>query len=88
MKRLVFEPEHEQLRETARQFLEKECAPHVEKWESERLVAREAYVAAGKYGLIGFNMPEEYGGGGVDDFRFNAVIVEELAKMPAAAGDD
>ena len=29
MKRLVFEPEHEQLRETARQFLEKECAPHV-----------------------------------------------------------
>ena len=38
------------------------------------------YVAAGKYGLIGFNMPEEYGGGGVDDFRFNAVIDEEIAK--------
>ncbi len=57
MKRLVFEPEHEQLRETARQFLEKECAPYVEKWESERLVDRESYVAAGKYGLIGFNMP-------------------------------
>jgi len=87
MKRLVFEPEHEQLRETARQFLEKECAPHVEKWENERLVDRESYVAAGKYGLIGFNMPEEYGGGGVDDFRFNAVIVEELAKFgPATPG--
>jgi alkylation response protein AidB-like acyl-CoA dehydrogenase len=87
VKRLVLEPEHEQLAETARQFLEKECAPHVEKWESERLVDRESYVAAGKYGLIGFNMPEEYGGGGVDDFRFNAVIDEEFAKFgPATPG--
>ena len=50
MKRLVFEPEHEQLRETTRQFLEKECAPNVEKWESQRLVDREAFVAAGSTG--------------------------------------
>src|SRR6478609_9372640 len=63
VKRLVFEPEHEQLRETARQFLEKECAPNVEKWENERLVDRESYVAAGKYGLIGFNMPAKFGAG-------------------------
>jgi alkylation response protein AidB-like acyl-CoA dehydrogenase len=84
MKRLVFEAEHEQLRDTARQFLEKECAPHVEKWESERLVDRESYVAAGKYGLIGFNLPEKFGGGGVDDFRFNAVIVEEFSKFGSA----
>ncbi len=84
MKRLVFETEHEQLRETAKQFLEKECLPNVEKWEADRLVAREAYVAAGNYGLIGFNMPEEYGGGGVDDFRFNAVIVEEFSKFGLA----
>ena len=84
MKRLVFETEHEQLRETAKQFLEKECLPNVEKWEANRLVDREAYVAAGNYGLIGFNMPEEYGGGGVDDFRFNAVIVEEFSKFGLA----
>ena len=84
MKRLVFEDEHEQLRATARQFLEKECAPHAEKWESERLVDRESYVAAGKYGLIGFGMPEEYGGGGVEDFRFNAVVDEEFAKFGSA----
>ena len=84
MKRLVFEPEHDQLRETARQFIEKECAPNLEKWESQRLVDREAYAAAGKYGLIGFNMPEQYGGGGSEDFRFNAVVVEELAKFGAA----
>jgi len=85
MKRLVFEPEHEQLRETTRQFIDKECVPNAETWESERLVGREAYAAAGKYGLVGFNMPEEYGGGGSDDFRFNAVVVEELAKYAAAA---
>lgn len=87
MKRLAFEAEHEQLRETARQFIEKECRPHAEKWEAQRLVDREAYLAAGKYGLIGFNMPEKFGGGGSDDFRFNAVVVEELAKYgPASPG--
>ena len=81
MKRLVFEPEHEQLRATTRQYIERVVAPRAEKWERERLVDRAAYLEAGKYGLIGFNLPAEYGGGGSDDFRFNAVIVEELAKF-------
>ncbi len=85
MRRLVFETEHEQLRETTRQYLEREVAPHAEAWERERLIDRSAYVAAAKYGLIGFNMPEKYGGGGADDFRFNAVIVEELARFGSAA---
>jgi alkylation response protein AidB-like acyl-CoA dehydrogenase len=85
MRRLVFEVEHEQLRETARQFIEREIAPHAEKWERDGQVDRSAYLAAGKYGLIGFNLPEEYGGGGIEDFRFNAVIVEELAKFGSAA---
>ena len=81
MKRLIFEPEHEQLRETTKQYIEREVAPNAQRWERERIVDRSAYIAAGKYGLIGFNMPEEYGGGGSDDFRFNAVINEELAKF-------
>jgi alkylation response protein AidB-like acyl-CoA dehydrogenase len=80
MKRKIYEAEHEALRETTKQFLEREVAPHADKWERERIVDRSAYIAAGKYGLIGFNMPEEYGGGGSDDFRFNAVITEEFAK--------
>src|SRR3984957_14320864 len=80
MKRLVLEPEHEAFRETVRQFIDRELVPNAEKWESDRLVDRSAFVAAGKYGLIGFNMPEQYGGGGVDDFRFNAVIDEEIAR--------
>jgi len=80
MKRQIFEAEHEALRDTTRQFIERELMPHAEKWEAERIVDRSAYAAAGKYGLIGFNMPEEYGGGGVDDFRFNAIVDEELAR--------
>src|SRR5271167_314930 len=80
MKRLVLEPEHEAFRETVRQFIDRELVPNAEQWESNRLVDRSAFVAAGKYGLIGFNMPEQYGGGGVNDFRFNAVIDEEIAR--------
>ena len=85
MKRRVFEAEHEQLRETTRHYIERELVPHAEKWERERIVDRSAFVAAGKYGLIGFNMPEQYGGGGSDDFRFNAVIDEEIARYGGPA---
>ena len=85
MKRCVFEAEHEQLRETTKEYIERELVPNAEKWERERIVDRSAFVTAGKYGLIGFNMPEEYGGGGSDDFRFNAVIDEEIARYGGPA---
>src|ERR1700710_304071 len=85
MKRLVLEPEHEAFRETVRQFIDRELVPNAEQWESDRIVDRSAFAAAGKYGLIGFNMPEQYGGGGVDDFRFNAVIDEEIARYGGPA---
>lgn len=81
MRRTIFDTEHEQLRDTATQFIAREVAPNAQKWEEAGIVDRSAYTAAGRYGLIGFNMPEEYGGGGSDDFRFNAVVVEELAKF-------
>jgi len=80
VKRTIYEPEHEEFRNTVREYIERELVPHQEKWEQQRIVDREAYIAAGKYGLIGFNMPEEYGGGGTDDFRFNAIIDEEMAR--------
>ena len=85
MKRTVFEDEHEALRESTRQYIERELVPNAEKWEEQRMVDRSAFLAAGKYGLIGFNMPEEFGGGGSDDFRFNAVIDEELARYGGPA---
>jgi alkylation response protein AidB-like acyl-CoA dehydrogenase len=81
MRQTIYEPEHEQFRETVRQFLAREVESHVVDWESARIVDRSAYAAAGKHGLLGFNVPEEFGGGGVDDFRFNAVISEEMARF-------
>src|ERR1044072_9060394 len=80
MKRTIYDEEHEAFRATVRGYIESELVPIAEKWEADRLVDRSAYVAAGKHGLIGFNMPEEFGGGGSDDFRFNAIIDEEIAK--------
>ncbi|GAC1642738.1 MAG: acyl-CoA dehydrogenase family protein [Mycobacterium sp.] len=85
MKRKIYGAEHEALRETTKQFIDREIAPNADKWERDHIVDRSAYVAAGKYGLIGFNMPEEYGGGGSEDFRFNAVINEELSKWGPTA---
>ncbi|MGB5148900.1 MAG: acyl-CoA dehydrogenase family protein [Mycobacterium sp.] len=80
MKRLIYEAEHEAFRQTVKDYIERELVPNAEKWGTERLVDRSAYTAAGNYGLIGFNMPEEFGGGGSEDFRFNAIIDEEMAR--------
>src|ERR1700726_1287405 len=85
MKRLVLEPEHEAFRETVRQFMDRELVPNAERWEGDGLVDRSAVVAAGKHGQIGVTRPEGYGGGGVDDFRFNAVIDEEIARYGGPA---
>jgi alkylation response protein AidB-like acyl-CoA dehydrogenase len=79
MRRTVFDPDHEQFREVVREFLAREVAPHAQAWEAAGIVDREVYRAAGKHGVIGFNVPGEFGGGGVSDFRFNAVVAEELA---------
>ena len=79
MRRTVFEAEHEQFREAVREFLVREVAPHAQAWEDAGIVDREVYQAAGKHGVIGFNVPEQFGGGGEADFRFNAIVAEELA---------
>jgi acyl-CoA dehydrogenase len=79
MRRTVFEAEHEQFREVVREFLAREVAPHAQAWEAAGIVDREVYRAAGKHGVIGFNVPEQFGGGGEADFRFNAIVAEELA---------
>jgi alkylation response protein AidB-like acyl-CoA dehydrogenase len=84
MKRTLFEPEHEAFRETCRTFCDKEIVPHHEQWERERIVPREVWLAAGRQGLLGFSISEEYGGGGVDDFRFNTVLGEELVRAGAS----
>ena len=63
MRRTIFEPEHQQFRDTVRDYITLELAPHSQEWEAAGIVDRSAYVAAGKHGVIGFNVPEEFGGG-------------------------
>ncbi|QUH04772.1 acyl-CoA dehydrogenase family protein [Saccharopolyspora erythraea] len=78
MRRELFEDEHEAFRETVRAFIAKELTPHVAAWEEAGVVSRDAWLAAGEQGLLGFSIDEEYGGGGTEDFRFNVVFDEEL----------
>jgi len=79
MERKIFEPEHDMFRETARRFYEKECAPHSAEWERSGITAREPWLRAGELGLIGWEAPEKFGGQGVKDFRYNAIMTEEMA---------
>jgi alkylation response protein AidB-like acyl-CoA dehydrogenase len=79
MRRTIFAEEHELFRETARTFYLRECAPYAEQWERDGQVSRAAWAAAGKAGLIGWQFPEEYGGQGIRDFRYNAIMAEEMA---------
>ncbi len=84
MKRTIFTAEHEAFRETVRTFLDKEVRPHHERWEREGIVDRELWLAAGKRGLLGLAVPEEFGGGGTDDYRYSAVLAEEFARAGAS----
>ncbi|OLT16454.1 acyl-CoA dehydrogenase [Pseudonocardia sp. CNS-139] len=78
MERELFTDEHRAFRELARSFFEKECAPHTERWEAAGQVDREVWLKAGEVGLLGWEAPEEYGGTGVRDYRFNAIMSEEF----------
>jgi alkylation response protein AidB-like acyl-CoA dehydrogenase len=84
MDRDLFEDEHEQLRASFRAWLDKEVVPHRDEWDRAGIVPRELFTAAGALGFLGFEIPEEFGGAGVKDFRSNLVINEEV--QAAGAG--
>ncbi len=78
MEQHLYESEHEDFRQLCRTFLAREAAPHHEEWERAGIVGREVWRKAGAAGLLGMDVDIEYGGGGQRDFRFNAVLVEEI----------
>ncbi|MCV7257689.1 acyl-CoA dehydrogenase family protein [Mycobacterium shimoidei] len=82
---LDYSPEHSQFRELVRDFVQQTVVPAHERWEKAGRVDRSLFTEAGKLGLLGFSVPEEFGGPGVDDFRYNAILVEELQRAGAAA---
>ncbi|MEJ7703683.1 MAG: acyl-CoA dehydrogenase family protein [Geodermatophilaceae bacterium] len=79
----LYEADHEAFRDMVRSFVAKHVTPFHEQWEADGKVDRAVWLEAGKQGLLGLDIPEEYGGGGVRDFRYNAVLTEELMRVGA-----
>ena len=80
----IYTQEHEDFRAMVRTFMEKEVAPHMEQWEKDGQVSRDLWTKAGEQGLLCFDVPEEYGGMGMEDFRYNAIVSEELSRVGAS----
>ncbi|HEX7738523.1 MAG TPA: acyl-CoA dehydrogenase family protein [Marmoricola sp.] len=76
----IYTQEHEDFRQTVRTFFEKEVVPNDAQWEKDGIVPRELWLKAGETGLLCFDVPEEYGGPGVNDFRYNAIMSEEQTR--------
>jgi alkylation response protein AidB-like acyl-CoA dehydrogenase len=79
----IFTAEHEDFRQTVRTFFEKEVVPHHDEWDKAGIVPRELWTKAGELGLLCFDVPEEFGGAGIDDFRFNVIMSEEQTRAGA-----
>jgi len=76
---LFFTEEHDMLRQSIREFVEKELAPHAEEWEEEQMFPDWVFKRMGELGYLGLHYPEEYGGGGGDYFT-NIVLAEEITR--------
>lgn len=83
--RLEYTSEHHQFRELVRDFVHRTVVPNHEKWERDGQWDRALFIEAGKLGLLGFSVPERLGGPGVADFRYNAIVIDELQRAGAAA---
>ncbi|MDX1620467.1 MAG: acyl-CoA dehydrogenase family protein, partial [Nitriliruptorales bacterium] len=84
MERTIFEPDHDAFREVVRRFVADEVVPHHDQWEDDGIVPRELWAKGGDVGLLCTDVPTEFGGGGVDDFRYNVIVTEELARVGAS----
>ncbi|MCB0959108.1 MAG: acyl-CoA dehydrogenase family protein, partial [Acidimicrobiales bacterium] len=85
MERTLYDDEHEMFRAAFRQFVEKEIVPHHLEWERAGIVPRELFTAAGASGFLGMDVPAAHGGGGATDFRFNAIVGEEVQRSGTGA---
>jgi alkylation response protein AidB-like acyl-CoA dehydrogenase len=85
MERTLFDDTHEAFRDSFATFLGREVVPNRDRWEAAGIVDRAMFTAAGANGFLGIDVPEEFGGGGVRDFRFNLVIAEEIQRADVNA---
>ena len=83
MERTLYDEDHEAYRETVREFLAREVIPHKDQWDDDKWIPREVFKAAADAGLYALQIPEEYGGSGVTDYRYRLVVSEEVARANA-----
>ena len=86
MRRSLYTPEHDAFRSAFRALLDREAVPNVDKWEQAGTVDRDFITTAAESGFLGFEFDPEYGGLGISDFRYNAVMTEEVVRS-GMAGD-
>ena len=85
MPRNLYSADHEAFRQTAREFVDRSLKPRALEFIEARVINRQVWIEAGKQGLLGLEVPEAYGGSEAGDYRFTAVLAEELSKFNAAA---
>ncbi|WP_336085506.1 acyl-CoA dehydrogenase family protein [Nocardia sp. SSK8] len=86
MQRTVFTDEHEAFRETVRAFVEQQVVPVYDQWYEAGIVPRAFYRSLAELGVFGIEVPEEYGGAGVDSYKFQAILIEETARAGVSFG--
>jgi long-chain-acyl-CoA dehydrogenase len=84
MRRSIYDEDHEAFRSSVAEFLERQVKPQLEEHVANKQIPREFWIEAGKQGFLGLEVPEQYGGSEAGDYRFNAVLTEELAKVNMA----
>ncbi|MFJ8105706.1 acyl-CoA dehydrogenase family protein [Streptomyces sp. NPDC096132] len=86
MQRTLFTDDHETFRALVRDVVTKEVVPHYAEWEKAGRLPRDFFELLGGLGLLGMAVPEEYGGGGRPDYRYNVVLQEEAARALVTLG--
>ncbi|MEN2738695.1 acyl-CoA dehydrogenase family protein [Microbacterium sp. X-17] len=86
MKRTIYDADHEAFRATIRDFIASEVVPDFPQWEKDRQAPREFFRKLGELGVLGFGIPEEYGGAGEASFKYMAVIIEETNRAGVTFG--
>lgn len=76
--------EHHQFRSSVKGFVKNTIVPHLEEWERNRRIDPAMFIEAGRQGLLGFSIPVAYGGPGVEDYRYNAIVIDEVNRVGAA----
>jgi alkylation response protein AidB-like acyl-CoA dehydrogenase len=84
MFRSIYNEDHEAFRESVSTFIERTLAPGYQSFVENKEIPREIWLEAGRNDLLGLEVPEEFGGVDAQDYRFNAVLGEELAHASMA----